>query len=82
MVQWLIVGVVVAVSAFYMLGRVFPRWRAAFALHLQQARYPQWIRRLGARLDRGGAAGCGGGACNSCGSCAPTSKKSADPARH
>ncbi len=74
--QLLVVGGVVGLSALYMLGRVVPRWRVSVAQHLQQARYPQWINGIGARLSGGG--GCG--SCDTCGSCAPKKEVAAGAA--
>lgn len=70
-IQLLLVIAIVCISALYMLGQIVPKWRIAFGLHLQQARYPAWMQSMGVRLS--GAAGCGSG-CDTCGSCEPKNK--------
>jgi hypothetical protein len=75
-IQLLVVGGVVGISALYMLSRVMPRWRASVAQHLQQARYPLWINAIGTRLS--GNSGCG--SCDTCGSCAPKKESPANDA--
>jgi hypothetical protein len=79
-VQWLIVGAIVAVSAFYALGIFAPRVRvrALYALGgwLAQERRPRWMRFAGRRLMPASqaASGCGSG-CSSCNGCGSASDK-------
>lgn len=74
LVQWSIIAVLVAASALYTLGRLFPRWRNEIGAYLQRDRFPRWVGRVGRGI--GGSAGCGSG-CNTCGSCAETARKPA-----
>ncbi|HSB95583.1 MAG TPA: DUF6587 family protein [Spongiibacteraceae bacterium] len=69
LVQVLIVGGAILVSALYALGRVAPNLRGRCAMWLQRSSQPLWIKNIGKKIatDSGG---CGSG-CDTCGSCAP-----------
>jgi hypothetical protein len=74
--QWIIVGAIVALSAFYALGIFAPRVRAralyALGGWLAREQHPRWMRFAGRRLMpvSQAASGCGSGctSCNGCGS--------------
>lgn len=69
--QYLIIAMAVAVSAWVVLKKQFPdaarRLRIALALPLVREGRPAWLRGIGKRIapvPKSGADGCGG--CNSC----------------
>jgi hypothetical protein len=77
LLQALIVGGAILVSALYALGRVVPGARKRCASWLAGPAQPRWLQYVGVKLA-GGSGGCGDG-CGTCGSCGPTSKVAVDP---
>ena len=72
--QYAIVAVCVAISAYYAFGLFAPRLRArvmsGVGAWLRRSSHPQWMRVLGGRLTPSPqASGCGSGcsACDGCG---------------
>jgi hypothetical protein len=82
-----IVGLFVALSAWYLFGRVAPRLRSrvqqGFADWLDRPQRPQWLRTMGARsrpaTTVGGGCDTGCGSCNGCGSTSGTSAPATQP---
>jgi hypothetical protein len=85
--QGVVVGLAVAVSAFYALGIFAPRLRArlqrAAGGWLSRDGRPRWLQAVGRWMipPASAAAGCGGGcsSCDSCGSAAPPPQQGAQP---
>jgi len=67
LIQFLIVGSAIAISALYAIGRVAPNLRGRCAIWLQRSTHPRWLRAVGTKIA-GSGGGCGSG-CDTCGSC-------------
>jgi hypothetical protein len=83
--QALIIGAVVAWSAWFAARRLLPtasrRAQARFAAWLEQGPRAAWMRRLGHALQpvQTSSGGCGSSGCSACGACAPAVAVDAQP---
>lgn len=75
--QYVIVGLIVLISAWVVLKKQFPgtvrKWRGALALWLLRPGHPAWMRVWGRKVAP--PASGGGGACGGCDSCGPSTPK-------
>lgn len=83
LVQAVIIGVLVAFSAFYAFRKLLPglstRWLAAASASLNKPWRKPWLRALGRRLQPAQATGNCGDGCGTCGSCGPKPPAAARP---
>lgn len=74
-VQYVIIGMVVLVSAWITLRKLAPkltsRWLAALALRLDRPQHAAWQRALAHRLQPKQSTGNCSDGCDTCGSCGP-----------
>ena len=83
--QALIIGVVVAWSAWFASRRLLPtasrRAQARVATWLEQGPRVAWLRRMGHALQpvQTSSGGCGSSGCSTCGACAPAASVEAQP---
>ncbi|WP_430388736.1 DUF6587 family protein [Dyella sp. 20L07] len=75
LVQYLIIAVVVLISALITFRKLAPqltnRWLAAVALRFDQPRHADWLRALVRRLQPKQATGNCSDGCSTCGACGP-----------
>jgi len=82
--QVLIIGAVVAWSAYYASRRLLPtasrRAQASVATWFERSR-PEWLRRWGHAMQpvQTSSGGCGSSGCSTCGACAPIPRVEARP---
>lgn len=75
LVQYVIVGLIVLVSALIVFCKLAPkltnRWFAAASIHFSQPGRAGWVRGLGRRLQPKQATGHCSDGCSTCGACGP-----------
>jgi hypothetical protein len=75
LVQYLVIGVLVAISALVMFRKLAPqlssRWLAAASIALSRPHHAAWLRAFGRRLQPKQATGNCSDGCSTCGSCGP-----------
>lgn len=81
LVQYIIIGVVVAASVLYAFRKLAPlltnRWLAAASIYFSQSARPAWLRAIGHRLQPKQATGSCSDGCSTCGACGPKPPASA-----
>jgi len=83
LLQYIVIGLVVVVSALYALRKLAPqltsRWLAAASILLSRPEHSAWLRSLGRRMQPKQATGSCSDGCDTCGSCGPKPPATARP---